>query len=79
MRDALVPFMEEKSGNDGAFVSLDHDLATLAGLQQHHAGGELDEQQLRLIEAYQAMAGRGRLSLSFTEDGLSIDSRSSFK
>jgi len=79
MRDALVPFMEEKSGNDGAFVSLDHDLATLAGLQQHHAGGELDEQQLRLIEAYQAMAGRARLSLSFTEDGLSIDSRSSFK
>lgn len=81
MRDTLVPFMEEKGGNDGAFFSVDYDMASLAQLEHHASDGDHPQaaRQQRLVEAYRAMAGRSRVSFRFVPEGLTIDSRTTFR
>jgi hypothetical protein len=39
----------------------------------------MDDRQQRLLDAYQAMAGRSRVVMSFQDDGLVIDSRTTMK
>ena len=55
---------------------------------QQHGHGEADAVKIEnvsthshqdLAEAYQAMLGRSRTEISFTDEGMTIDSRMTFK
>ncbi len=88
LQDELMDFMELEQDNDGAFLSVEYDMAAMAGVQSQQFeqwqtdSGEQNENlqaQAELVALYRDMLDRGRQEFRFTEEGLTIDNRMSFK
>jgi hypothetical protein len=85
----LTAFLNEDSTDDGTFMSLNYDTAAYLEMTQkmgnHWQSPDSPDDQPReeinkaIQEAYKAVAGRSEVYLQFTEDGLIIDSRMTFK
>ena len=100
--NALKPYLESKTPNNGKFLSVSYDTATyldftsslsegwqdpgqsnaevvvdaIAGVDQEATAREITD---ALRQSYKAMANRSLVSIGFTENGLVIDSRMTFK
>jgi hypothetical protein len=90
---SLMAFLEADDDNDGAFLSVDYDMAAQMQFQdtmQNLALAAQDDQadpeaqqmmeMLREVEqSYRDMLGRSRLELRFVPDGFEIHSHATFK
>jgi len=87
----LASYLEQKAGTDGSFMSLNYDTAAYLDLTQgmtkkwQHAArsdqppAAAEEIAKAVRDTYKAVAGRSRLNLRFTEHGLVIDNRVTFR
>ena len=87
----LKDFLDARGDADGVFLSADYDAGQMARLQRkqleaHESYGakptsntNLDLDVEAMTEAYEAMLGRSRFELRFTEDGLTIDNTQDFR
>jgi hypothetical protein len=85
----LPAFLARDSIDDGTFMSLNYDTVAYLEMTQKmgenresedtHANESREEITKAIQEAYKAMAGRSEVYLRFTENGLVIDSRMTFK
>ena len=91
-RAGLKDFLDARGNADGVFLSADYDAGQLAQMQRRQLethgdrfeseptnNPDLDMDLEAMAEAYEAMMGRARFELRFTEDGLTIDNTQGFR
>lgn len=85
---SLREFLDRNGKAEGVFLSVDYDSALVARMQRQmsaemQSNVNVDPSGMEDIDAvmshYESMLGRARFDLSFSEDGLTIDNRQSFR
>ena len=87
----LAAFMEADDDNGNVFFSFEYDMSASLDFQQKmqeayssgdagsDEGQDFNELMNNIQESYMQWLGRSRMEMSFTEDGLQIDSKMTFK